>query len=111
MNSTALLEDLIDKAAIDTSTTDPISVIGPDGTMPEIASQYIPLKSGRLEAIAALKRACSELGLDPPSSDHLDAVPETICSGKYHSARVRVGATVTLGDPAHLSVTTYTIHF
>jgi hypothetical protein len=110
-NSTALLEDLIDKAAIDTSAADPISVIGPDGTMPEIASQYIPMQSGHQEAIAALKRACRALGLDPPRADQLGSMPETICSGRYHGARVRVGAIVAPGDPAHLSVTTYALHF
>jgi hypothetical protein len=45
-NGTALLEDLVYKAAIDTSTADPISGIGPEGTMPEIASQYIPMVAG-----------------------------------------------------------------
>jgi hypothetical protein len=110
-NSTALLEDLVDRAAIDTSAADPISVIGPDGTMPEIASQYIPIGFGEREAIAALKRACSEIGFDPPSTDQLGSMPETICSGKYHGARVSVGAVVTPGDPAHLSIRTYALHF
>jgi hypothetical protein len=110
--SAELLEKLVEKASIDTSAADPVSVIGPDGTMPEIAKQYIPMKSSPGTAIEALKAACAELGLDPPTQDQLGSEPDRICAGKYGTARVSVVSRVSGGGDSHfLSLEIYAIDY
>lgn len=110
-DGTALLEQLVEKAAIDTAKADPVSVTGPDGPMPEIATWHIPMTSGHQQAIATLRKACSELNLGAPPADMLAAAPEIICSGRHQGARVNVGVFATPGNPAYLSIETRTVRF
>lgn len=105
-SSADLLREIIAKASIDTSSAEPVSVEGPDGPMPEIATQQIPMAAGSPDAIPALKRACTDLGLGPPLADQLAVEPDTICAGMWRKTRVLVNASFQCSGPCSLFLET-----
>lgn len=92
LGSKDLLEELTTKAAFDISQAKPVSVQGPDGPMPEIASQAIPMPAGAADPIPTLKKVCAEIGMGPPRADQLAVEPDTICNGMWNEKRMQVNA-------------------
>jgi hypothetical protein len=109
--SADLLREITAKASIDTSSAEPLSVEGPDGPMPEIASQQIPMAAGSPDAIPALKRACTDLGLAPPQADQLAVEPDTICTGMWRKTRVSVNASFQCSGSCSLFLETSAFDF
>ncbi|MEB2847124.1 hypothetical protein GAO09_15610 [Rhizobiales bacterium RZME27] len=92
-DSTNLLDRLVTEAGFKQSHKGEIEFINPDGPMPEMSRQAIPMAADATDPIPALKKACANIGLDQPRADQLDVEPDTICSGMWNGKRMQVNAT------------------
>lgn len=90
--SADLLKKLVETAEFQKSTNGDVETEGPDGPMPEISRQIVGVSGDAQAAIPALKKACTGLGLEEPSSRQLNLEPNIICSGMVEETRATVHA-------------------
>lgn len=91
-DSTNLLNHLTTGAGLDHSRKSNIEFVDMDGPMPEMSRQTIFIAADAADPIHALKRACADIGLDPPRADQLVVEPGTICTGMWNGSRMQVNA-------------------
>ncbi len=91
-DSTNLLNHLTTSAGLDQSHNSDIEFVNPDGPMPEMSRQTIPMAADAADPIPALKKACADIGLNPPRADQLAVEPDTICTGMWNGTRMQVNA-------------------
>lgn len=57
-----------------------ISVVGPDGPMPEMAKRSFEVRSNPGALRQFFETKCNEVGLGPPDAEHLRIEPDLLCS-------------------------------
>jgi len=63
-----------------------ISVVGPDGPMPEIATRSFEIRSNPEALRQFFETKCKEAGLGPADAEHLRIEPDLLCS--FHAPGV-----------------------
>lgn len=91
-DSTNLLNHLVTNAGFEHAEKSEIELINADGPMPEMSRQSIPVAADAANPIPALKKVCTDIGLEQPRADQLAVEPDTICTGMWNGKRMQVNA-------------------